>query len=92
MLEELDSLDEVLGAEVLSRGFTAPSDWDKEFDSLLEKLNMLCEELTSPGEFLNSLGAAWGLLRGSAATSDLYDELGLLVEELDSLHGESTSP
>ena len=64
MPEELDSLDEVLGDEVLSSGFTAPSDWDKEFDSLLEKLNTLCEELFLPRGISQLTGCRLGPIEG----------------------------
>ena len=60
----------------LSRGFTAPSDWDEELDSLLEALDLLHEEPTSPGKVLNSLELA----RCATTASDFLEELYSLRE------------
>ena len=57
VLGELDSLWEVLGAEGLSGGFIAASDWDEGLNSLLETLDSFREEQpTSPWKVLDSLG------------------------------------
>ena len=78
---ELDSLGEVLIAGGLCRGFTAPSDWDEELDSLLETLDSLHEEPTSPGKVLNSLGfSSLAVPEGSSLATLGVSSLAMLHE------------
>ena len=58
VMGDFNSLREVLVADCLSRGFTAPSDLNEELDLLVETLDSLCEEPISPGKVLDSLGVS----------------------------------